>query len=38
MTISSSGGRLAVAVSLCGALWMAQVYGQQPSKLNDYHP
>jgi cyclase len=29
-----STGRLAVAVSLCGALWMAQVYGQQASKLN----
>ena len=29
-----STGRLAVAVSLCGALWMAQVYGQQAARLN----
>jgi cyclase len=29
-----STGRLAVAVALCGALWMAQVYGQQAAKLN----
>src|SRR6202140_1796323 len=29
-----STGRLAVAVSLCGALWMAEVYGQQAAKLN----
>jgi cyclase len=29
-----STGRLAVAASLCGALWMAQVYGQQAAKLN----
>src|SRR5580704_17185822 len=27
-------GRLAVAVSLCGALWMAQVHGQQAARLN----
>jgi cyclase len=30
----TSTGRLAVAVSLGGALWMAQVYGQQAAKLN----
>jgi cyclase len=29
-----STGRLAVAVALCGALWMTQVYGQQAAKLN----
>jgi cyclase len=29
-----STGRLAVAASLCGALWMAQLYGQQAAKLN----
>jgi cyclase len=29
-----STGRLAVAVSLCGALWMAQVHGQQAARLN----
>jgi cyclase len=29
-----STGRFAVAVSLCGALWMAEVYGQQAAKLN----
>jgi cyclase len=29
-----STGRLAVAVTLCGALWMAQVYGQQAARLN----
>jgi cyclase len=31
---SRSTGRLAVAALLCGALWMAQVYGQQAAKLN----
>jgi cyclase len=30
----SSTGRVAVAAALCGALWMAQVFGQQASKLN----
>src|ERR1700722_2372010 len=30
----SSTGRVAVAAALCGALWMAQVYGQQAAKLN----
>jgi cyclase len=29
-----STGRLTVAASLCGALWMAQLYGQQAAKLN----
>jgi cyclase len=29
-----STGRLAVAASLCGALWMAQIYGQQAARLN----